>query len=251
MSNSPKIRRRTQSGAAAEIQVLSAGAMGEIVRDLGDAYERTTGIKVRAEFSRSPLVRDRIRAGEPFDVVITTQSRVEELAGANKVVPDTVAIVARSLIGVAVRAGKPKPNIASVDAFVGTLRAASSIACADPAFGTASGLYLVGLFDRLGLTAELKPKTRFIGAVGGAPVVVCAAVADGRAELGIQQIAEIVSVPGVDLVGPLPRENSAHDRVRSRGRVGCANQSLARDFLTFFRSATSRAVTAAHGMEPA
>jgi ABC-type molybdate transport system substrate-binding protein len=74
MSNSPKIWRRTQSGAAAEIQVLSAGAMGEIVRDLGDAYERTTGIKVRAEFSRSPLVRDRIRAGEPFDLVITTQS---------------------------------------------------------------------------------------------------------------------------------------------------------------------------------
>jgi ABC-type molybdate transport system substrate-binding protein len=74
MSNSPKIRRRTQSGAAAEIQVLSAGAMGEIVRDLGDAYERTTGIKVRAEFSRSPLVRDRIRAGEPFDVVITVSA---------------------------------------------------------------------------------------------------------------------------------------------------------------------------------
>jgi molybdate transport system substrate-binding protein len=150
MSNSPKIRRRPQSGAAAEIQVLSAGAMGEIVRDLGDAYERTTGIKVRAEFSRSPLVRDRIRAGEPFDVVITTQSRVEELGGANRLVPDTVAIVARSLIGVAVRTGRPKPNIASIDAFVGTLRAASSIACADPAFGTASGLYLVDLFDRLG-----------------------------------------------------------------------------------------------------
>ena len=251
MSNSPKIRRRTQSGAAAEIQVLSAGAMGEIVRDLGDAYERTTGIKVRAEFSRSPLVRDRIRAGEPFDVVITTQSRVEELGGANRLVPDTVAIVARSLIGAAVRAGRPKPNIASIDAFVGTLRAASSIACADPAFGTASGLYLVDLFDRLGLTAELKPKTRFIGAAGSAPVVVCAAVADGRAELGIQQIAEIVSVPGVDLVGPLPREIQ-HVTVFAVAVASAApNQSLARDFLTFFRSATARAVTAAHGMEPA
>ena len=81
------------------------------------------------------------------------------------------------------------------------------------------------LFDRLGLTAELKPKTRFIGAAGGAPVVVCAAVADGRAELGIQQIAEIVSVPGVDLVGPLPREIQ-RDRVRSRGRVGCAESEF-------------------------
>jgi ABC-type molybdate transport system substrate-binding protein len=81
--------------------------MSEIVRDLGDAYERTTAIKVRAEFSRSPLVADRIRAGEPFDTVITTQSHIEELAGAGQVVANTVAIVARSLIGVAVRAGRP------------------------------------------------------------------------------------------------------------------------------------------------
>ena len=109
-------------------------------------------------------------------------------------------------IGVAVKAGRPKPDIGTVEAFVNTLRNAKSIACADPAFGTASGLYLVDLFDRLGLTAELKPKTRLIGAVGGEPVVVCAAVADGKAELGIQQIAEIVAVPGVDLVGPLPAE---------------------------------------------
>ena len=180
--------------------------MGEIVRDLGDAYEHATGIKVRAEFSRSPLVADRIRAGEFFDAVITTQSRIEELTGARQVVADTVVIVARSLIGVAVRAGRPKPDIGSVDAFVRTLRDANSIACADPAFGTASGLYLPDLFERLGLTAELKPKTHFIGAAGGAPIVVCAAVADGRAELGIQQVAEIVSVPGVDLVGPLPQE---------------------------------------------
>ena len=91
-----------------ELRVLSAGAMGEIVDALADAYTRTTGIKVSAEFSRSPLVRDRIRAGEPFDVVITTQSRIEELARADKVIADTAATVARSLIGVAVRSGKPQ-----------------------------------------------------------------------------------------------------------------------------------------------
>ena len=204
-----------------------------------------------ARLERGPLVRDRIRAGEPFDLVITTQSRVEELAGANRVVADTVAIIARSLIGVGVRAGRHKPNIASVEAFIGTLSAAKSIACADPVFGTASGLYLVDLFDRLGLTAELKPKMRFISAAGGAPVVVCAAVAEGRAELGIQQIAEIVSVPGVDLVGPLPREIQ-HVTVFAVAVASAApNQSLARDFLTFFRSATARTITAAHGMEPA
>jgi molybdate transport system substrate-binding protein len=164
---------------------------------------------------------------------------------------DTATIVARSLIGVAVRAGRPKPDIGSVDAFVRTLRDANSIACADPAFGTASGLYLPDLFERLGLTAELKPKTHFIGAAGGAPIVVCAAVADGRAELGIQQVAEIVSVPGVDLVGPLPQEIQRMTVFAIAVTSAAPNQSVARDFVTFFASATANSVIEAHGMQPA
>jgi molybdate transport system substrate-binding protein len=244
------MRLAAKSGAAAEIRVLSAGAMAEIVRDLGAAYERASGNKVSAEFSRSPLVRDRIRAGEPFDVAITTQSRIEELAGAGKIVRETASTVARSLTGVAVRAGRPKPNIDSVEAFVRTLRDCHSIACADPAFGTASGLHLADLFDRLGLTAELKPKTRLIGAAGGEPVVVCAAVADGTAELGIQQIAEIVSVPGVDLVGPLPPEIQHTTLFAAAVAAAARNQGLARDFVSFFASATARAIISAHGMEP-
>ena len=211
-----------------------------------------TGIKLSAEFTRSPLVRDRVRAGEIVDIVITTQSRIEELAKENKVVADSTAVVARSGIGVAVKAGQPKPDIGSVEAFIATLRRASSIACADPAFGTASGLYLVELFDRLGLTAELKPKTRLIGAIGGKPVVVCSAVADGKAELGIQQIAEIVSVPGVDLVGPLPPEIQ-HMTVFAVAVASVArNSGLARDFVGLPHLAKRpRAVIVANGMEPA
>lgn len=224
--------------------------MREIVFDLGDAYERAGGGKVSAEFSRSPLVRDRIRAGESFDIVITTQSRIEELGGASKIIAETAVVAARSLIGVAVRAGAPKPDISTVDAFVRTLRGANSIACADPAFGTASGLYLRDLFDRLGLTTELEPKIRFIGATGGEPVVVCAAIADGRADLGIQQIAEIVPVRDVDLVGPLPEEIQ-HTTVFAAAVASAAtNQRLAHDFVTFFTSPVARDVIKAHGMEP-
>jgi len=240
----------TASGATTEIRVLSAAAMGEIVRDLGDAYEGTTGIKLSAEFTRSPLVRDRVRAGEAVDIVITTQSRIEELTKESKVVSDSAAIVAHSRIGVAVRAGRPKPDIGSVKAFIGTLRGAISIACADPALGTASGLYLVDLFDRLGLTAELKPKTRLISAVGGKPVVVCEAVADGNAELGIQQIAEIISVLGVDLVGPLPPEIQ-HTTVFAVAVASSAqNPTLAREFVSFFTSEAAKSIITANGMEP-
>jgi molybdate transport system substrate-binding protein len=236
--------------SGSEIRVLSAGAMGEIVGALAESYTLTTGIKVSAEFSRSPLVRDRIRAGEPFDVVITTQSRIKELAGADRVIVETAATVARSLIGVAVRKGCPKPDIGSVEAFVRTLRAARSIACADPAFGTASGLYLKDLFDRLGLTAELQPKLCLVGASGGEPLVVCAAVADGRAELGIQQIAEIVPVPGVDLVGPIPREIQ-HATAFAVAVVSAApNPHPARAFVSSFASPAAAEIIRAHGMEP-
>lgn len=234
-----------------EIRVLSSGAMGEIVCALADAHERATGIKVSAEFSRSPLVRDRIRAGETFDVAITTQERIKELGGANKVIAETAATVAHSLIGVAVRAGTTKPNIGSVEAFVGALRRADSIACADPAFGTASGLYLRDLFERLGLSAELQPKLRLVGASGGEPVVVCAAVADGRAELGIQQIAEIVPVPGVDLVGPIPRELQLTTVFAAAVVSVAPNQRLAREFVSSFASPAAREIIRAHGMEPA
>lgn len=130
----------TASALAGQIRILSAAALREIVVEFGDKYERVTGATLVPEFTRSPLVRDRIRAGEAFDVVITTQSRIEQLVSENKAAADTAIALARSRIGVAVKTGQPKPDIGSVDAFVRALRAAASIACADPAFGTASGL---------------------------------------------------------------------------------------------------------------
>jgi molybdate transport system substrate-binding protein len=238
------------STRAGEILILSAAALREIVVELGEQYARQTGVKLVPEFTRSPLVRNRIRAGEAFDIAMTTRSRIDELAKENKVAADSAIALARSGIGVAVKAGRPKPDIGSVQAFARALRAADSIACADPAFGTASGLYLAELFVRLGLATELKAKIRLVGAEGGEAVVVCAAVASGEAELGLQQIAEIVAVPGVDLVGPLPDEIQ-HTTIFSAALAAAAPQpDLARDFLTFLMSPAAKAVVAAHGMEP-
>lgn len=241
----------TTSGTTPEIRILSAAAVREIVDELGEAYRRATGIKISAEYSRSPLVRDRIRAGEIFDIVVTTQDRIEELTGQNKVLAGSTAVLACSGIGVAVKAGQPKPAIGSVDAFTAALRRARSIACADPAFGTASGLYLVDLFARLGMTAELKPKLRLIGAIGGQPVVVCQSVADGHAELGIQQVAEIISVPGVDLVGPLPPELQHMTEFAVAVAAVSPNSALAHNFAAFLTSDAAKTAIATHGMEPA
>lgn len=240
----------TVSTGGGAIRILSAAALHEIVVELGGTYARLTGTKLVPVFTRSPLVRDRIRAGEAFDIVITTQSRIEELVAETRVAAETAIALARSGIGVAVKAGRPKPDIGSVDAFVHALRTAASVACADPAFGTASGLYLLELFGRLGLAAELKAKLHLVGTEGDKPVVVCAAVASGEAELGLQQIAEIVTVPGVDLVGPLPADIQ-HTTVFSAAVAAAAPQpDLARGFIAFLATPAAKAVIAAHGMEP-
>jgi molybdate transport system substrate-binding protein len=235
---------------APALAVLCAGACREIVDELGAAYAARCRVPVRAEFSTSAAIGTRVGHGGVFDLVIATQATIAELQRAGEVIAGTAMALARSRLGVAVAAGRPKPDIGTVAAFVAALRCARSIACADPALRTPSGLYLAGLFERLGLAAELKPKLRLIGAVGGEPVVVCAAVARGEAELGLQQISEIVAVPGVDLVGPLPTQIQETTEF-SVALTACAPQpALARDFAGFLMAATARKVIAAHGMEP-
>ncbi|MGH7249091.1 MAG: molybdate ABC transporter substrate-binding protein [Pseudomonadota bacterium] len=192
-----------------------------------------------------------MRDGKPVDIVVSTQAAIAELAAHNKVIAESVAILARSGIGVAVRAGGPKPDISSVEAFVAALKRARSIAYADPALRTPSGIYLAGLFERLVLTAELKSKARLVGAVDGRPVVVCEAVASGDAELGIQQIAEIIPVEGVELVGPLPAEIQHMTMFAAAILSPARNPTSAREFVAFLASETAQSVIAAHGMEPA
>jgi molybdate transport system substrate-binding protein len=240
----------TTSAAGTAIKVLCAGAMGRIVRELSDAFERSTGIKIATEFTRSGLVRDRVRGDEAVDVAVTTQAAIEELAGQMQVLPDSAAAVARSGIGVAIQAGRRRPDIGSAEAFKRSLRRAQSIAYADPATGSPSGNYLVRLFDRLGMAAELQSKTRLIGAADGHAVVVCEAVARGEAEIGIQQIAEIIPVAGIELVGPLPPDLQHMTAFSAAVTSRAGNAETARQLVGFLTSEAARAVIVANGMEP-
>jgi molybdate transport system substrate-binding protein len=237
-------------GDAPAITVLCGGALHDILDELSEAYALARGEDVAAEFATSASIGDRIRNGEAFDIVISTDVAIAKLAEEGRVLADSVAALARSAIGVAVRAGRPRPDIGSVEAFISALRRAPSIACADPALRTPSGAYLAGLFDRLGLTEELKPKMRLVGAAGGKPVVVCEALVKGEAEVGIQQISEIVAVPGVDLVGPLPPDIQ-HTTIFTASVTSMSRRvGPARDFVSFLAADAARPVIAAHGMEP-
>lgn len=231
------------------LSVLSAAAMTPIMSELAHAFEQSGGTRVSLDFTRSRMVRDRVRDGEKVDVVITTQAAIDDLARAGELVLDSVAAVARSGIGVAVRAGSAKPDIASAAAFTRMLREAGSIAYADPATGSPSGNYLASLFRRLGLADELAPKTRLIGPTGHHSVVVCEAVARGEAEIGMQQVCEILPVKGVELVGPLPGELQHVTVFAAAVAARARDVAVARRFVAFIASEAASPAIAAAGME--
>jgi molybdate transport system substrate-binding protein len=186
------------------LQLLCAGAMHGVIDALDPTFVSVVGRPVKARFTNSGGVKARVMAGENADVAISTAAAIDELARHGKV--SSVTALARSPIGVAVRAGAERPDIGTVESFKRALVAARSIAIADPATGSPSGNYLVGLFERLSLTASLRDKIRYVGGGAGGVVVVGEAVARGDAELAIQQMPELVGVAGLDVVGELPAE---------------------------------------------
>jgi molybdate transport system substrate-binding protein len=195
------------SGAvrAADLHVMISAGFFAVYAELGPAFERATGYHLVT--ARGPSLGDspeaipnRLHRGEAADVVIMDGGAADDLVKRG-MVRDKVDL-ARSLIGMVVREGAPKPDISSVDAFRKTLLAAKSIAYSD----SSSGTYLsTTLFKKLGVDEQVMPKSRKVrGPPSGEPVA--AVVARGEAELGFQQVSELIHVPGISFVAPIPKE---------------------------------------------
>ena len=184
---------------AAELKVLSGNGARAAVRELASQFERASGHKVALRFEVNAELKRKIEAGETFDVAILNPPVIEDLIKQGKIVAGTRADIGRAGLGVAVRAGAPKPDIGSVEAFKRALLNANSVAY--PGEG-ASGVYFAGLVDRLGIAAEMKSKMRPMPAEDTVEVV-----ARGDADMVVVVVASrIYDVEGVDPVGPLPAE---------------------------------------------
>jgi molybdate transport system substrate-binding protein len=195
------------TASAAELRVMISAGFYGVYSELGPAFERTSGHHLVT--TRGPSMGDspeaipaRLARGEPADVVIMDGGAVDELAAKGLVRPGSKLELARSLIGMVVRAGASRPDIGSVDALKRTLLAAASIAYSD----SGSGTYLsTKLFPKLGIADQIAGKARKVrGPPSGEPVA--AVVARGEAEIGFQQVAELIHVPGIAFVGPLPAD---------------------------------------------
>jgi molybdate transport system substrate-binding protein len=190
-----------QSASAADIKILTAGAMRGVLIELVPQFEKDTGHKVTLDNATAGTLAKRIEDGEAFDVAVITPKVIDDLAKKGRIAPESRMDVAKVGIGVAVKDGAPLPDIASVDAFKRMLLGARSVAYIDPKSGGSSGIYFDNLLDRLGIAGEIRPKARL--KQGG---YVAELVASGEAEVAVHQISEIVPVKGVVLVGPLPAE---------------------------------------------
>jgi molybdate transport system substrate-binding protein len=232
---------------AEEIKVMTSGAMSAALKELTPAFERASGstmvIVSGGSVAGAPdSIPDRLQRGERADVVIMAAGGIDDLMKAGRVVTGSRVDLARSSIGIAVRAGAPKPDISSVDALKRALLQAKSIAYS----GSVSGVYVsTELFQRLGIADQVRSKGR---RVDGEPVA--AVVARGEAEMGFQQISELRPDPGVEVVGPLPTEVQRVTVFSAAAAVGSTNPSGGRALIAFLSSPAASAAIAQSGMDP-
>jgi molybdate transport system substrate-binding protein len=217
---------------ADEIKVMTSGAFTAAYLELAPEFERATGHRIVTEATSmgtgSTSIPARLERGEAIDVVIVAERDLEELIKTGRVRAGTRVDLARSAIGMAVRRGAPKPDISSVDALRRTLLEARSIAYS----ASVSGTYLsTELFQRLGIADRVLPKSRKIEGER-----VGAVVARGEAEIGFQQISELLPVPGIDLVGPLPPDVQRVTVFSAGIGVAATNPALAKSFVEFLAS---------------
>jgi molybdate transport system substrate-binding protein len=232
------------------LQLLCAGAVHGVINALATTFAGIVGKPVLTSFTNSGGVKARVMAGESVDVAISTAAAIDELARHGKVLPTTMTALARSPIGVAVRAGANRPHIGTVEAFERALATAKSIAIADPATGSPSGNYLVGLFARMSMTEALRGKLRYIGGGADGVVVVGEAVAGGDAEMAIQQMPELVGVAGLEIVGELPAEFQQVTMFSAAVVATTSDQAAARRLIACLASPQAAAAIRAKGMQP-
>jgi molybdate transport system substrate-binding protein len=230
---------RADSVMAARLKVLSGGAMRVLMVEVVPLFERLHAATVDIEFRLTSVLQKEIGAGAAFDIALLPRPELEEL-GRNGRIALGVTDVTRSTVGLAVRAGAPKPAIDTVAAFRRALVAARTISYSDGP----SGAYIADLLQRLGLADEMKLKTKLTSRP------VAELVASGDAEIGLQQIVAILPVKGAELVGPLPSELQNVIIYAAGVSPDSREAAAARDFIAFLTTEDVKRLIRAKGMEP-
>jgi len=227
---------------AADIRVVSTQATEEAYKELVPQFERTSGHKVTTVFTGTLDLQRRIAAGESYDLIIMAGPALDDFIKSGKVIAGSRVDLAKSGVGVGVPAGAPKPDISTVDALKKTLLAVKSIG-----YSTGpSGVYMVSLFQKLGVADAVKPKLKqtptgvFVGTI----------IANKEVEIGFQQVSELSQFPGVDYVGPLPAAVQETTVFSAGLQVGGKEAEAAKALVKFLTAPAAASAYTKRGLQP-
>jgi molybdate transport system substrate-binding protein len=229
------------------IKVMSAGAVKAMVQALGAEFERATGNTIDYNFGTAGSLRDRVAKGEAADLVVLSQSAIAELGKAGRVDPATATDLGRTVTGVVVREGAPKPDISTPEAFKQALLKARTVAYTDPKAGGSGGIMFAAMLERLGIADEVNKKA----VLGKGGVDVTISIVEGRAELGTTFISEVLPIKGATVVGPLPGELHNANTYSAAVHAQSAHRDIAAALLAALKNPATRERWTAAGLEPA
>jgi len=235
----PETSGATAAGPEVPIRVLCTQALRTSLLELAPRFEQASGHRVELSFAPSGKLVARVRDGETADLLIANAPNIDSLASDGKVAGARIDL-ARAQVGLVVRQGASKPDISSPDAVKGALLAASAVAYAP---GGLSGAIFEAALDKLGIAAEIKAKARL-----GAPAA--GFVARGEADIAAQQLSELIAVPGVELLGPLPDELAGSTQFSIGVMAAAAQPDIARAFAALLTSREAAKIIAAKGLTP-
>jgi molybdate transport system substrate-binding protein len=230
------------AATGAELRILTPRAIWTVLNEIGPQFEQSSGYKLNVVTEIAATLVKRINDGEKFDIFVGPPAQINQLIQNGKITAESRTPIAKSGIGVEVRAGAPKPDISSVEAFKRALINAKSVGFLKEG---ASGVYLAGVLDRLGIAEAIKSKV-----IRPETDIVSELVAKGEIELGMVVITQILTTPGVELVGPIPQEIQSYVSWSGGVSANSAAPEMAKELLKFLTGPAAAPVLKTQGMEP-
>jgi molybdate transport system substrate-binding protein len=228
--------------SANELTLIIGGSLSALFKELGPQFEKASGHRLSIHFDSTPNIISRINAGTPFDAVLVPVDVFKDAAAKSHVVPASIGDVARVGFGVIVRAGAPRPDISTPEAFKAALLKASSVASTP---SSAGGAYIAKVYERLGIADVMKAKTVALPA----PSAIAPTVAKGDAELGIF-VMNVFNAPGIELAGPFPGDLQQDLVFTSAIATDAKEADAAKAFIDYLKTPAAIAAIKAAGMTP-